>query len=320
MPRVIAELPGPARTAMPDAGETYSKMAAPDGDKRGVKRRSNRVFPPFRGRAEVEDTFPEDAGPVYSEALDDAYMDEPNGSAGASETRAGERSPNPQPRSDGLPPLLPGAPEPDEPVAPRAASRPPPVTAPMPDSAIKPASEPVPEPEPQPESLPAVQAAPSSVQPGFDPYCEPPAEYPSPEGVENYRARLEERLLERYNSLPDYAGRVGLVRVALSRQLETSIDGKFIRAEFDQLVYDIWGKRLPALEEEYFVVVFGEGGAQRVRSEPSVRVGLDLRGSYSEMAPPIAKPLEKVDPDEAFASPPSVKMPSWWRPEFPELY
>ncbi|MDR0361095.1 MAG: hypothetical protein LBJ46_00165 [Planctomycetota bacterium] len=160
------------------------------------------------------------------------------------------------------------------------------------------------------ESAPAPFAPPPPAQP----------EMPTPSGVEDYRLRLEERLLERYNNLPDFAGRVGLVQVLLSRPVETSIDGRFLRAEFDQLVYDIWGKRLPALEAEYFVVTFGAGGAQQVRSEPSVRVGLDLKGAYSEMAPPISRPLESIDPDEAFSGEPKVEMPPWWRPEFPELY
>ncbi|MDR1612697.1 MAG: hypothetical protein LBT97_07925 [Planctomycetota bacterium] len=280
MPRAIGELPEPIRTPRPDNGEAYSRMAVPDQDKHGAKRRKTRVLPPFRQRAEVEDTFPEDDGPVYSEAHAPPEADDPDLLAGGKEV-VKELSAT-APASGSADPAT------TETASPQAV-----VARPM-----------------------GHTAPPGS---SFDPYEAPPERLPTPEGVEDYRARLEERLLERYNNLPDYAGKVGLVRVVLSRPLETSIDGKFIRAEFDQLVYDLWGKRLTRLEEEYFTVTFGEDGAQRVRSEPSIRVGLDLKGAYSEMAPPIAWPLEKIDPDEAFDHPPAVKMPSWWRPEFPEL-
>lgn len=147
----------------------------------------------------------------------------------------------------------------------------------------------------------------------------PSAPPPTPEVVESYRVRLESRLVERYNNLPEYAGQVGRVTVILSRPLEYSLDARLIRAEFDQVVHDIWGKRLPALEKEYYVVTFGSGGAELVRSDPSVRIGLDMEKVYSERAPLAADPFRNVEGNEAFRPAPNVKMPQWWRPDFPEL-
>ncbi len=126
--------------------------------------------------------------------------------------------------------------------------------------------------------------------------------------------------MERDNNNPEYAGKVARVTVVLSKPPETSFDGTLIRAEFDQLVYDHWGKRLPALEKEYYVVTFGSGGAERVRADPSVRIGLDMEKTYSERAPLAADPFRNVREDEAFKPTPPVRMPDWWRPEFPELH
>ena len=148
---------------------------------------------------------------------------------------------------------------------------------------------------------------------------EPSGPPPTPEAVEEYRKRLEDRLLERYNNMPEHGGKVAQVRVVLSRPLESSIDGSMIRAEFDQLVFDHWGKRLPQLEKEYYQVTFGVGGVQQVRSDPSIRVGLDMERTYSEQAPLAADPFKNIDDSEAFQSTPKTRMPNWWRPEFPEL-
>lgn len=152
----------------------------------------------------------------------------------------------------------------------------------------------------------------------------PPPSLPTRSEVEDYRQRLELRLLERYNNLPDHAGNVGRVEVVLSKPLEESLDGSRIRAEFDQLVYDPWGRRIPKLEEEYFVVTFAAGGARQVRSDPSVRVGLDHEQGYSERMPLSADPFGKVQSSKAFSPAPAPKtqekkMPNWWRPDFPEL-
>ncbi len=164
-----------------------------------------------------------------------------------------------------------------------------------------------------------------------------PERLPSRAEVEEYRRRLETRLLERYNNMPDHTGNVGRVTVALSKPLQTSLDGTMIRAEFDQLVFDPWGKRIPELEEEYYVVTFGSGGARQVRADPSIRVGLNLEKAWSEQAPLAADPFARIPEDRAFhpaekpekaepqAEPraetavPQVRMPEWWRPDFPEL-
>lgn len=168
-----------------------------------------------------------------------------------------------------------------------------------------------------PEALAYEAARPQAVQP-------PPTRME----VEDYRRRLEMRLLERYNNLPDHVGKVGRVTVVLSKPLQLSLDGNMIRAEFDQLVFDPWGKRIPELEEEYYVVTFGSGGAQQVRADPSIRVGLDLEKTYSERAPLSADPFARVPESRAFRPAPAptratdvpkVKMPEWWRPDFPEL-
>ncbi|MCL2000981.1 MAG: hypothetical protein FWG74_06065, partial [Planctomycetes bacterium] len=52
---------------------------------------------------------------------------------------------------------------------------------------------------------------------------------PTPEAVEQYRVRLEQRLLERYNNIPDYAGKVARVAVVVSKPMEVSFDARLIR-------------------------------------------------------------------------------------------
>lgn len=156
-------------------------------------------------------------------------------------------------------------------------------------------------------------------RPGLEPWRVPSPAPPTRAEVEDYRVRLENRLLERYNNLPDHAGNVAKVTVVLSKPLVESLDGSLIRAEFDQMAYDPWGKRIPALEKEYYVVTFGAGGARQVRSDPSIRVGLDLEKTYSERAPLAADPFRNVQDSDAFRPAPTIKMPEWWRPDYPEL-
>ena len=55
-----------------------------------------------------------------------------------------------------------------------------------------------------------------------------------------------------------------------------------MRVRFDTLVYDLWGRRLPQLEKEHFVVTFGPGGVRTARADPSIRVGLDREDLYAE--------------------------------------
>ncbi|MCC8167002.1 MAG: hypothetical protein LIQ31_12830, partial [Planctomycetes bacterium] len=174
--------------------------------------------------------------------------------------------------------------------------------------------------EPEPPPLPPAMST------GYDalgePWRQPPATPPTPAEVERYRQRLENRLLERYNNLPEYVGRVSKVTVVLSRPLETSMDGTMIRAEFDQLVYDPWGKRIAELEREYFAVTFASGGVQQMRSDPSIRIGLDMEKTYSERAPLTADPFgsgplgtDSAPASDAFGAVPTTAMPSWWRPQ-----
>lgn len=137
----------------------------------------------------------------------------------------------------------------------------------------------------------------------------------TPQSVLDYQLKLEARLLERYNNLPEYGGMIGRVAIVLSKPLETSMDGSMIRAEFDQLVYDHWGKRLPALEKEYYVVTFGAGGVHQVRTDPSIRVGLDMEKTFSERAPLPADPFRAIEDAEAFRPTPTMDMPEWWRPD-----
>lgn len=103
--------------------------------------------------------------------------------------------------------------------------------------------------------------------------------------VELYRRELERRLLDKYNNLPDWAGKVGRVEVIVGKNIEHSIDGKKQRVEFDQLVYDQWGKRITKLEKDYFIVVFGDKIPKVVQLDPSINVGLDAQAGFSESYP-----------------------------------
>lgn len=170
-----------------------------------------------------------------------------------------------------------------------------------------------------PETVETVEAEMAAL-----PEVEPePSLPPAPEEVESYRRRLEQRLLERYNNLPEHSGEVAKVMVVLSKPLQPSLDGTRLRAEFDQLVFDTWGKRIPSLEKEYYVVTFGSGGVRQVRSDPSIRVGLNLERTYSEPGPDsdIGEKIRRLPSDHAFRAAPAAdaavaKMPDWWRPEF----
>jgi hypothetical protein len=167
-------------------------------------------------------------------------------------------------------------------------------------------------------NLPPASPGPESSAAVTDPGETPPEAPPTPAEVEDYRLRLEERLRERYNNLPEFAGRVGRVTVFLARPIKMSLDGKLLRAEFDQLVHDNWGGRLPELEKEYFVVTFASGGAELARTDPSVRIGLDLEKTYSERVPLAADPFARPpDPAGASGRGGDHAMPEWWRPRLP---
>ena len=163
------------------------------------------------------------------------------------------------------------------------------------------------------QPLPPVSETPFGEEPGTE---GGEVVLPAMAGVEDYRRSLEERLLERYNNLPEFAGQVARVVATLARPIKTSLDGSLIQAEFDQLVFDRWGGRIPALEKEYFVVTFGSGGAAEVRTDPGVRVGLDLEKTYSELVPLASDPFRRVRRGPEFKDGDNAKMPNWWRPSF----
>ncbi len=104
---------------------------------------------------------------------------------------------------------------------------------------------------------------------------------------EQYRLVLAEKLKNKYNNLPNYAGQVSRVELVVPRSPKVSSDGQEVQVEYDQLVYDKWGQRMPLLESEYYIVTFGPGQPKIVRTEPSLTVGLNIQGGYSESAPVV---------------------------------
>ncbi len=114
-----------------------------------------------------------------------------------------------------------------------------------------------------------------------------PIDVPAPEleNINRYAAALEENLLRRYNNMPGFAGKVAKVRLLADHEPEFSMDHKKIRMEWSQVVFDQWGKRIPELEEEYYIVVFGDGKPLMQRTRPSISVGLNNESGYSEFAP-----------------------------------
>ncbi len=103
--------------------------------------------------------------------------------------------------------------------------------------------------------------------------------------IKLYEQRLEERLKQRYNNLPDYAGQISRVDLVLTHRPEHSVDGRDIRVEFSQLVYDKWGRRVPLLEKEYYIVTFGYGTPKLVRTDPSITIGMNTQSDFSENFP-----------------------------------
>ncbi len=113
-----------------------------------------------------------------------------------------------------------------------------------------------------------------------------PIDVPAPEmeNVNRYAAALEDNLLRRYNNTPGFAGKVAQVRLLADHEPEFSMDRKKIRMEWSQVVFDHWGKRIPELEEEYYVVVFGDGKPLLQRTRPSISIGLNNESGYSEFS------------------------------------
>ncbi len=103
--------------------------------------------------------------------------------------------------------------------------------------------------------------------------------------IRAYEEQLERRLKGEYNNLPDWTGRISKVDLVLARPPEKSVDRKQVRVEFSQLVYNKWGQRVPQLEEEYFVVTFGHGRPQVVRTDPTIQFGLKSEEGFSDAFP-----------------------------------
>lgn len=116
-----------------------------------------------------------------------------------------------------------------------------------------------------------------------------------------YKMQLERNLLARYNNLPDWSGKIGRVELVIPRAPEHSVNGENVRVEFNQIVYDQWGKRVPDLEKEYFFITFGTGKPRLVRTAPSMTIGLDAGSTYSEDLPIQSGPV--VSPRPAYEMP-----------------
>ncbi len=124
-----------------------------------------------------------------------------------------------------------------------------------------------------------------------------PIDVPAPEleNINRYAAALEENLLRRYNNTPGFAGKVARVRLLADHEPEFSMDRKKIRMEWSQVVFDHWGKRISELEEEYYVVVFGDGKPLMQRTRPSITIGLNNESGYSEFSRVRGGDLSKME-------------------------
>lgn len=121
---------------------------------------------------------------------------------------------------------------------------------------------------------------------GKSPQTPPPAtlEVPAPEltNINLYAAALEEKLQRRYNNTPKFSGKVAKVQLIPVGEPKVSLDGQKMRIEWSQIVFDIWGERITELEKEYYAVTFGDGKPLMQRTRPSITVGLNNEGGYSE--------------------------------------
>lgn len=125
----------------------------------------------------------------------------------------------------------------------------------------------------------------------------PALEIPGPEltNVNLYARKLEKKLHRRYNNTPKYAGNIAKVQLVPVGEPEVSLDGRKMRMEWSQVVFDSWGKRVPDLEKEYYVVTFGDGRPLTTRTRPSITVGLNNESGYSEFAPVRGGALSGVE-------------------------
>ncbi|MFH0911909.1 MAG: hypothetical protein V1918_10445 [Planctomycetota bacterium] len=112
--------------------------------------------------------------------------------------------------------------------------------------------------------------------------------------IEVYKKRLEAKLLREYRNHPEFGEEVNRVELDVVKDILTDESGRMRRAEFAQLVYDRWGRRIPELEDEYFVATFGPGHPQALRQGPKITVGLAVEGTYSEFNPEAEKAPPKA--------------------------
>lgn len=117
---------------------------------------------------------------------------------------------------------------------------------------------------------------------GCVPQIAPAVQREEPTNIDLYARELEARLHRRYNNTPRYAGTVAVVNLTMTRPPQVSVDGKETQVEWSQIVLDKWGKRIPELEEEYYVVTFGDGLPRRQTTRPSLTVGMQTEGGFSE--------------------------------------
>lgn len=125
----------------------------------------------------------------------------------------------------------------------------------------------------------------------------PAVQVPAPEleNVNRYAQALQEKLLRRYNNTPPYAGNVAKVQLLPTQDPEVSMDGRKLRMEWSQVVFDSWGKRIPDLEKEYYIVTFGDGKPLMQRTRPTITVGLNNESGYSEFSRVRGGILSKVE-------------------------
>jgi len=119
-------------------------------------------------------------------------------------------------------------------------------------------------------------------KPKFSEPEEPREPSPAAKNIMLYRQELEERLKQRYENMSAYHGKIGRVDLIMSRLPRTSLDKSQIEIEFSQRVLNKWGDRIPELEEEYFVITFGDGIPKVKSSKPSIDIGMKHEGGYGE--------------------------------------
>lgn len=105
---------------------------------------------------------------------------------------------------------------------------------------------------------------------------------PELENVNRYANALEGKLLRRYNNTPGFQNNIAKVQLLPVGKPKTSMDGKKLRMEWSQVVFNIWGERVAELEKEFYVVTFGDGKPLMQRTRPSITVGMNNEGGYSE--------------------------------------